>query len=196
MPSSDYKQAYESAKRELAELVATQDKIANRILKLRESLKAFASLCESEEVPVEPSAEAAYLLENSTLAQEIKAVLQSQWPVMQRPHHVKEHLERLGIDLTGYSNPQAAIHMVLKRMAETGEAEKAEDTFGKQAFRCPPTGIMAALARRPDIPLSPLSDLISNTRLAGIAENAPSVLPDTNLFNLGPSKPKDTGKKK
>jgi DNA repair ATPase RecN len=138
MPSSDYKQAYESAKAELADLIATQDKVARRILVLRENLKALSALCESEEVWVEPSAEADYLLAHSTLAQDIQSILQAEYPGWQRPHQVKAKLERIGHDLGKYKNAQATIHMVLKRMVESEEAQENVAEDGKQIYRFPP----------------------------------------------------------
>jgi len=135
MSSSDYKSAYESAKKELADLIAAQDKMAKRVLVLRESLKMLGTLCESEDIAVEPSAEADYLLAHATLSQDIRGVLQSEFPESQRPHEIKAKLERLGHDLSKYRNPQAAIHMVLKRMVESGEAREEQSTDGKQVYR-------------------------------------------------------------
>lgn len=139
MPPSDYKRAYESAKQELAEMIATQDRVGKRIMTLRESLKALATLCESEEVQIEPSVEAAYLLENSNLNEEIQEILKSRWPEWQRPHEVKSQLEALGHDLTKYTNPQAAIQMVLKRLVESGSgAQENKGADGKQVYRFRP----------------------------------------------------------
>lgn len=139
MSAADYRNAYETAKIELADLIATQDKVARRIMLLRESLKMLGRLCESEEVVVEPSAEAEYLLAHSTLAQEIQGILQADYPGWQRPHEVKAKLERLGHDLGKYKNPQATIHMVLKRMVDSREAQEGIAEDGKQIYRFPPT---------------------------------------------------------
>jgi len=140
MPPSDYKKAYDTAKKELTDLVELQDKLEKRKIVLRESLEMLAGLCASEDVDIEISAEAAYLLAHANLASEIQAILKAEYPGWQRPHQIKAKLERLGHDFTGrYQNPQAVIHMVLKRMAEAGEIQEnrlPED--GKQVYRCPP----------------------------------------------------------
>lgn len=139
MSSTDYQKAYEAAKKELAELVATQDAVAKRIVVLRESLKMLSALCESEEITIEPSVEAEYLRAHSTLAGDIQAILKSEYPGWQRPHQIKAKLERLGHDLGKYKNPQAAIHMVLKRMVDANEAQEQTAEDGKQIYRVPPT---------------------------------------------------------
>lgn len=137
--SSDYVKAYESAKKELADLISTQDTIEKRIVGLRKTLETLGALCESEKIQIQPSAEAAYLLQNSTLSQDIQAILKSHWPNWQRPNQIKAQLEHLGHDLSRYGNPQAAIHMVLKRMVESGDAqEDTSDEDGKQMYRFPP----------------------------------------------------------
>jgi hypothetical protein len=139
MPPSDYKTAYETAKKELAELIDTQDRVGKRILVLRESLKMLATLCDSEEIEIELSAEAEYLLEKSTLTQDIQKILKSEYPAWQRPSRIRSKLERLGHDLSKYNNPQAAIHMVLKRLAESPNdpTEEIIQSDGKKAYRCP-----------------------------------------------------------
>jgi len=134
--STDYQKAYESAKQELADLLAKQQEAERRIVLVRQSLQTLASLCESEGVELNPSIEASYLLENSTLADEIRRVLKAASPEWLRPRHIKFALERLGHDLAQYQNPQATIHMVLKRMAESGEVQ--EHTLprdGKRTYR-------------------------------------------------------------
>lgn len=139
MPPSDYKAAYETAKKELADLIDAQDRIGKRILVLRESLKMLATLCDSEEIEIELSAEAEYLLENSTLTQDIQKILKSEYPAWQRPSRIRSKLERLGHDLSKYNNPQAAIQMVLKRLAESPNdpTEETIQSDGKKAYRCP-----------------------------------------------------------
>jgi hypothetical protein len=137
MGSSDYQKAYESAKGELAALLADEERIEKRKLELRKTIEVLAAICESEEVKIEPSQEAAYLLDNTTLADEIRMILRSHYPAWLRPHEVKAELERLGRDLSKYGNPQSAIHMVMKRMVESKEVQETQDGDQKQVYRCP-----------------------------------------------------------
>jgi hypothetical protein len=146
-PSTDYQKAYESAKQELADLLAKQQEVERRMVLVRQSLQTLAGLCESEGVQFNPSAEASYLLEQSSLADEIRTVLKAASPDFLRPNQVKCALERLGHDLTEYQNSQATIHMVLKRMAESGEVQENTDSQdGKKTYRLVGPNAAAALA--------------------------------------------------
>lgn len=139
-PPTDYRKTYETAQRELADLLSEQDRIGKRILTVRKSLQTLAELCEDEGLDIEASREAAYILENTNLADDIREILKSAWPGYLRPHVVKQNLEALGRDLSKYRNAQATVHMVLKRMTESGEVEEGtipED--GKKTYRiCQP----------------------------------------------------------
>ncbi len=133
--SGHYRKAYEAAQRELLELISEQERIERRLVTVRKSIQTLAALCESKGEEVSPSAEAAYLLEHSTLADEIRIIVKAQYPDWSRPHEIKGELERLGHDLTKYSNPQATIQMVLKRLVESGEVCEMIDREGKKIYR-------------------------------------------------------------
>jgi len=133
---SEYQKAYETAKRELAELLTQQHKLEKRIVVVRKAIQTFASLCESEGTSIARSQEADYLLEHSSLADEIRTILSAHYPGWLPPSAVKAHLIRLGHDLSKYQNSQATIHMVLKRMYDSGEIQEVtlpED--GKKVYR-------------------------------------------------------------
>jgi chromosome segregation ATPase len=133
--SSKYREAYAQATRELAELVSNQEKLEKRKVELRKTIESLASLCESEEVKIEPSREAAGLLRVSRLADEVRAVLASVHPAWITPHRIKGELGRLGHDLSRYRNPQATIQMVLKRMVQSGDTQERVMEDGKTAYR-------------------------------------------------------------
>jgi len=123
----------------LADLLEEQIKIEKRIVKVRKLLEHLAALCEDEGIEIEVSSEAAYLLENTNLADEIRHILVGAWPGYLKPNRVKADLEQLGWDLKQYKNPQATIQMVMKRMAESGSVQEAvspED--GKKLYRAVP----------------------------------------------------------
>lgn len=132
--TSDYRSAYEAAKKELTDLLSLEEQIRKRLVVVRQSIQTLATLCESEGVEVDPSDEAAGMLEDSTLADEIRAVLAAHQGVPLRPLQIKSELERLGRDLSSYKNPQATIHMVLKRMAESNETTEQMDSDGKLVY--------------------------------------------------------------
>jgi len=138
-PTSDYRKVYEHARQELADLLQKQLETEQRIVVVRKSLETLAALCEDEGIEIETSVEAAYLLENTNLADEIRHILVGAWPGYLKPNRVKANLEQLGWDLRQYKNPQATIHMVMKRMAESGSVQEGispED--GKKLYRAIP----------------------------------------------------------
>src|ERR1039457_2792182 len=102
--SSDYRKAYETAKRELSGLIANQERLEKRKVSLRKTIETLAALCESEGVEIEPSPEADYLRMHSTLSDEIRNVLKAHYPAALQPLQVKKELEALGHDLGKYSN--------------------------------------------------------------------------------------------
>ena len=133
---SDYGKSYAMAQQELSELLAEKDRIERRILTVRKSLQTFAELCDDEGVDIERSTEADWLLQNTTLADEIRTILKAVYPGYLRPNTIKSDLEKLGRDLSQYQNPQATIQMVLKRMVASGDVQEAivpED--GKRTYR-------------------------------------------------------------
>jgi hypothetical protein len=144
--TSDYRRAYEATKRELAELLFRQELIGKQLIEVRQKIQTIAILCESEGVDIERSDEAAILLEQTTLANEIRMILAANHEVWLRPLQIKSELERLGRDLTKYKNPQATIHMVLKRIAESGGINEKADDEGKTVYMMPSPGWMPKLA--------------------------------------------------
>jgi hypothetical protein len=122
--TSDYHKAYAAAKQELTDLLRSQEQISKRLVVVRQSIQTLATLCENEGIEVDPSDEASALLEDSTLADEIRTVLSAHYGVFYRPNAIKDELQRLGHDLSQYSNPQSTIHMVLKRMRQSRDVEE------------------------------------------------------------------------
>jgi hypothetical protein len=133
--TSDYRHAYTRAKKELQSLLNVQQQTEKRLLVVRKSLETLKELCATEGINIEPSEEAASLIEYSTLADEIRTILKAHPGVGLRPHQLKEELTKLGHDLSQYQNPQATIHMILKRMVISKEV-KEEISFmsGKQTY--------------------------------------------------------------
>lgn len=142
---SSYQQAFDDAKQELAGLILIEEKITRRKVELRKTIEVLTTLCQSEGVEIEPSREAEYLLDNSTLADEVRNILKARYPAWLRPNEIKLEIERLGQDLTRYDNPQATIQMVLKRMVEAKDAEEKTQE-GKRTYRSPSQNLNALSA--------------------------------------------------
>jgi hypothetical protein len=136
--SSDYRRAYEAAQRELAELLQIQEGLEKRITLVRQNVQSLKELCESEDIKISPSLEAKYLLENSALPDEIAYILSARYPDELRPTDVRQQLERLGHDLSTYTNPMATIHMVLKRLTEAGRIRERQHSQGFKVYQFRP----------------------------------------------------------
>jgi hypothetical protein len=122
--TSNYGRAYVAAHKELRDLLETQQRTEKRLLVVRKSIQTLRELCESEGISVEPSEEAADLIEQSTLSDEIRNILRANAGARYRPHQVKNELVKLGHDLSPYQNSQATIHMILKRMVTSKEVKE------------------------------------------------------------------------
>ncbi len=133
--SSDYKKAYETAKRELAELIRTEERLQKKKLDLRRTIETLATLCETENIPIDPSPEATALLQHWTLADDVRGILRAYAPRHLRPNEIMKHVARIGRDISKYGNPQATIQMVLKRMEDSNEVEMKVDAEGKKTYR-------------------------------------------------------------
>jgi len=133
-PTSD-KKAYDAARKELVELLHEQERIEKRLVVVRENIQGLAALCESEGVDVSPSKEAHYLLQSSTLPDEILAILRSIYPAFHRATIIKIKLEKLGHDMSKYQNPLATIHMILRRLMNQGKVETGTNAKGKKLYR-------------------------------------------------------------
>jgi len=133
--SDDYRKAYESAKRQLAELLAAEENMQKKKLQLRKTIETLAALCESEGIAIDPSPEAASLLEHSTLADDVRGIMRAFAPDYLRPHEIMRHVERIGRDISVYTNPQATVQMILKRMEESLDVEMKLDSEGKKTYR-------------------------------------------------------------
>jgi hypothetical protein len=132
----NYRKLYAEQEAVLSDLLAQKEAVENKILMVRKHLQTLAEICQNEKIEIETSLEAAFLLENTNLADEIRSILKSNWPAYLRPNLVKGNLESLGHDLSRYQNPQSVIQMLLKRLAESGEVEEGtipED--GKKVYR-------------------------------------------------------------
>lgn len=138
---SDYRKAYASAQRELAEILAEQERLEKRLVVVRQSIQTLAALCESEGIEVASSDEADHLLKNTRVADEIRSILHAQHPKWMRPRDVRDHLEQLGWDVALFQNPLATIHMILKRLVESNQAEEDTNKEGKKIYRWRPRSL-------------------------------------------------------
>lgn len=139
--SASFLRAYESARDKLASLLQQQEEIQSEITHLRALIESLEKHLKVTSDPV-----AKEMLESMSLADEIREVLKSRYPAWFRPLEVKNELERIGVDLGKYNNPQSTVQMVLKRMAESQKdpTQQSSDKNGKIVYRCP--GVWKSIA--------------------------------------------------
>jgi hypothetical protein len=135
MGESIYKQAYDKAREELAELIQQRDSIDRRTVVLRQNIQSLSSLCESEGVEVEASPEAVEIRKSSTMSDDVRAILTKYSPDYIRPNTIKRELIELGRNLDIHKNPLATIYSTLNRMIEAGDVEEDKDSSGNRIFR-------------------------------------------------------------
>jgi hypothetical protein len=144
----DWKEALTAARSEHRELIQQRDVIdaaqadldlkretlEKRILQLEQTIASLSEL--TGEGPLSKAWSRAELnkLDSLKLADALRKVLQSgnkYWT----PIDVRDMLLLQGYDLSGYTNPLASIHAVLKRLHESGETVRIASAEGKAMYR-------------------------------------------------------------
>lgn len=131
----DYRKAYEQISRDLKNALEERELLDAKIIGIRQTLSGLEASCESLGIDIEPSREAIFIREKSTLTEEIIKVLGATYPGYHRATVIKQKLEQLGHELSKYRNPLATIHMILKRQIEAGNVEINRNATGEKLFR-------------------------------------------------------------
>ena len=131
MPADDYRRALDAALREYEQALASRAELDQRIAQLQQTIGTLTKLCGY--TPTAPFG----------LTDACRVTLRCAAGPMTAVE-VRDRLQATGVDLGRYANPLAAIHTVLRRLAESGEAaisEADETTRTAYAFRQgPPAG--------------------------------------------------------
>lgn len=126
--SNKYRRQLEEAWADLHMMESIQRKIKAHIESLRELIRATANMLPDDEQGVE-----LMLLDifkhPTNITEAVKVVLYVARLKGQRltPVQIKEAAEKRGFSLSGYSNPMASIHTILRRMKETDPPEVSFD---------------------------------------------------------------------
>lgn len=132
MPDAEYRRALEAAIREYEKAVADRTALDARISQLHQTIGTLTKLCGF--TPTVPFG----------LTDACRLVLRNAGKPMTAVQ-VRERLDSIGFDVEKYANSLAAIHTVLKRLTEHGEAALAEDDeTTRQAYEFLKTGIVAS----------------------------------------------------
>lgn len=122
MTTTDYRRALDAAVREYERALAERAALEARIAQLKQTIGTLCRLCGLEPtVPWGLTDACRTLLRNA--AEPLSAV------------ELRARLASIGVDLDRYSNSLAAIHTVLKRLAESGEIAAARDDSTRIAYQ-------------------------------------------------------------
>ena len=117
MSQDEYRRALDAAVREYERAIADRAGLDSRIAQLQQTIGTLTRLCGfTPTVPLGLTDACRMVLRNAG--------------VPLPPTALRDRLEAVGIDLSRYANPLAAIHTTLKRLVEAGEvhAEDADET--------------------------------------------------------------------
>jgi hypothetical protein len=141
----DYRRALDAAVREYEQALADRAALDTRIAQLQQTIGTLTKLCGfTPTVPLGLTDACRMVLGNAAT------------PLT--PTAIRDRLDAVGVDLSRYSNPLAAIHTVLKRLVEAGElhAEDADaanrtvyQSFGPRWRRAPDPPALPA--KRPPV---------------------------------------------
>jgi hypothetical protein len=120
MTTADYRDALASAIKEYEELGQQRRDIDDRLAQLAQTITTLSRL-----VGLTPTVPLG-------LTDACRLALRSGLPMT--PIDVRDRLQGMGVDLTKYANELAAIHTVLKRLNEAGEARFLPRGPGKDAY--------------------------------------------------------------
>ncbi len=122
MSTDEYRRALEAAAREYETLGAERQRIDKRLSELAHTISTLSRLCGL--TPTVPWG----------LTDACRTVVRNAGLPM-TPAEIRDRLEGIGVDLSGYSNALAAIHTTLKRLNDAGELRLAVMTPpGKLAY--------------------------------------------------------------
>jgi hypothetical protein len=121
MTTADYRAALDTAVREYETLTRQRAELDGRIAQLAQTIGNLTRLCGL--VPTVPWG----------LTDACRMVLKAAgYPLTAL--EVRGQLEAMGFDLTRYSNELAAIHTILKRLQESGDAQFVARAWDKPAY--------------------------------------------------------------
>ena len=120
MTTSEYKSALEAAIREYEALGEERRSIDTRLAQLAQTIGTLSRLV--GHVPSVPLG----------ITDAIRLVTRAGLPMT--PMDVRDRLQGMGFDLSGYASELSAIHTVLKRLNESGELRIVPHTNGKDAY--------------------------------------------------------------
>ena len=130
MSTDDYRRALDAAVREYEKAMAERAAIDTRLAQLQQTIGTLTRLCGLE--PTVPWG----------LTDACRTLLRAAGRPL-TPVEVRDRLAAVGFDLSRYANALAAVHTVVKRLAESGEAAPVDDET-RTAYEFIGSGIVAS----------------------------------------------------
>ena len=136
MRNEDYRKAYESAAKELDELLQRQAAMEERIIALRKTMNVLSVLCQQTGIDTSDidaaHAKLFQMIESSLTEDILKIVNASSEPLTTAD--VRDQLKELGGSLAEHRNPLASINAILNRLVESNRVQVTEKD-GRKAWR-------------------------------------------------------------
>jgi hypothetical protein len=148
MSKDDYKRALEAAVREYEQVSAQHAALEGRLAQLKQSIATLSKLCGYEPTVQLGLTDACRMVLRNAV-QPLTAL------------EIRDRLIAVGLDLDRYSNAQASIHTVLKRMHEAGELverDRVEPADSKTAYVYAPRVLVAGLGKMRPWPKRPTGE--------------------------------------
>lgn len=123
--TDSYKEALEDSKRKLRQLVTKRDQIGADIERTKAAIEALAYMLDDPEDTSSEISEMEEILGPGGLTEAVRRALQASTAKGMTPVEVRDALAGSGFDLSGYANPLAAIHTILKRLVKGDDARSA-----------------------------------------------------------------------
>jgi DNA-binding CsgD family transcriptional regulator len=127
MENETFHKAYETAASELESLLRDQERIEERILSLRKTMNALATLISQHEGKDKNFLDYARAhmreLVDTSLTRDIQRIVNAS-PQPLTASEIRAELKELGGSLAEHSNPLATIYAILNRLSESGRVEE------------------------------------------------------------------------
>ena len=128
-----YRRDLQAKKRELADLLRQRQKVDQRIARLQPVISHLEGLC--RELGDRAAKETAAKVELTTGLTELARVTLEEAYAPLHASELKERMEGKGFDFSGYSNPLASVHVVLRRLVKNGKVKVVPQKGGKKAYQ-------------------------------------------------------------
>jgi hypothetical protein len=127
MARQPYKQAYETAKRDLLKNLEKRDRLDREIRKLKDTLKALGEICGIDPAEIDGLLQGAGFAMDGKLGftEAIRRLFRAHQTTLS-PLEIRDGLLKMSVGVDQV-NLLSSIHTVLRRMAEAGEIEKTAD---------------------------------------------------------------------